>query len=193
VAAQSVRLSAWNSRTVRLIAPDHEASGSVVKSECCATLAPSSLARVPGRTQRKRRHAFPPLHQTSSGASSRDSLEPEIKAQVVKEAAKQGISERSARQALVDAEPKRKRETTAVRLTDQKSQRGSARVMPTRRHDEVVKAVTHVVRLAERWDRSMTDSLTPPQAKKQLTQLGKASDFLEEVIEAVEYRSASLT
>jgi hypothetical protein len=39
----------------------------------------------------------------------------------------------------------------------------------------------------------MTDSLTTPQAKKQLTQLGKASDFLEEVIEAVEYRSASLT
>lgn len=66
------------------------------------------------------------------------------------------------------------------------------RVYSSRLHQEFVTASGTLVRLGERWEREMTDALTPPQARKQLTVLRKAHSLLVEVIEAVEYRADTL-
>lgn len=63
------------------------------------------------------------------------------------------------------------------------------RVPMSRRHSAFIEEAGILVRLGERWERSMTDALTPPQAKKQLTILNKAAALLAEVIEACEYRA----
>lgn len=66
------------------------------------------------------------------------------------------------------------------------------RIMPVKRHGEVVKTADLIVRLCDRWDKELTESLSPPEARKQLAILRKAQDRLAEVIEAVEYRAATL-
>lgn len=68
----------------------------------------------------------------------------------------------------------------------------NSHVMPSRRHVAFMAAAESVVRVGERWERDMTDALTPPQARKQLTVLRKARERLDEVIDAVEYRAATV-
>lgn len=68
----------------------------------------------------------------------------------------------------------------------------SQRIQPGRRHGEVIRAAEHIAKLCKRWDRPMTDSLTPREARKQLAVLQKAREQLDEVIDAVEYRAATL-
>ena len=73
------------------------------------------------------------------------------------------------------------------------STNGHRRVVTAKnRHKELVKVAETLVRIGERWERAMTDDLTPPQARKQLTVISKAQELLGEVAEAVEYRSATL-
>lgn len=70
-------------------------------------------------------------------------------------------------------------------------------VFPTRRHAAVIDAAAKLVTTArphgqtQVWVREMTDDLTPPEAKKQLTILKNAASVLAEVIAAVEYRAAT--
>lgn len=59
------------------------------------------------------------------------------------------------------------------------------------KHAELVKRADAVARMADKWHVSMTDALTPPQARKQLTVLNKAAERLAEVIAAVEYRASA--
>lgn len=66
------------------------------------------------------------------------------------------------------------------------------RLMPARRHKGVIDEAKKFVSVTDYWQREMTDALTPPEAKKQLTILRKAEAALAEVIEAVEYRAATL-
>lgn len=61
-----------------------------------------------------------------------------------------------------------------------------------RRHDSFIKATAGLVRIGERWERRMTDTLAPPEARKQLAVLQKARALLDEVSDAVEYRAATL-
>lgn len=76
-------------------------------------------------------------------------------------------------------------------LVERISEAPRTKIMPAKRHGEVVRAAEKMVRLFSRWQRPMTDTLTPPQARKQLTVLRKAREQLDEVIEAVEYRAAT--
>lgn len=69
---------------------------------------------------------------------------------------------------------------------------GSRHISPQRRHDELIKRASAVVSVGERWQREMTDALSPLQARRQLTVLRKTRDLLDDVIEAVEYRAATL-
>ncbi len=60
---------------------------------------------------------------------------------------------------------------------------------PYDKHKAVMVVAENLSRLNGKWERAMTDALTPPQAKKQLTVLNKAAALLADVIEAVEYRA----
>lgn len=60
------------------------------------------------------------------------------------------------------------------------------------RHGLVIETAASLAKVGANWDRAMTDTLAPPQARKQLTVLRKAHDLLGEVIEAVEYRADTL-
>lgn len=68
--------------------------------------------------------------------------------------------------------------------------RGAQKVSPQRRHGAVIAAAKAFGTTAEKWDEEMCVALSPPEARKQLTVLRKASDHLVRVIEAVEYRAA---
>jgi hypothetical protein len=70
--------------------------------------------------------------------------------------------------------------------------RPSRKISSQRRHEALIDAAAALVRIADLWEREMTDALTPPQARKQLTVLHKARERLDEVIEAVEYRADTL-
>lgn len=61
-----------------------------------------------------------------------------------------------------------------------------------RRHQAVVDAANLLAKRAEKWERPMTDTLNPRQARKQLTVLRKARARLDEIIDAVEYRADTL-
>lgn len=64
------------------------------------------------------------------------------------------------------------------------------------RHPRVVAVAEELGRLADRgkrgWTPEMCKDLTPPEARKQLTQISKAIAFLEEVREAVDYRAQTM-
>lgn len=64
------------------------------------------------------------------------------------------------------------------------------RVMPGRRHSAFIASARELARLGDGWNAEMATSLTPPEARKQLTVLNKAAERLAEVIAAVEYRAA---
>lgn len=66
-----------------------------------------------------------------------------------------------------------------------------ARVSSQKRHQVAVESAAAFVKVAEVWNAEMCVSLTPPQARKQLTVLNKAAALLAEVIAAVEYRAAT--
>lgn len=67
------------------------------------------------------------------------------------------------------------------------------KVHRSRRHGLLMDAAADIVRLGDKWERAMTDELTPPQARKQLTVLNKAAAQIAEVIAAVEYRADTLS
>lgn len=78
-------------------------------------------------------------------------------------------------------------------VTERKAERRGLRHIPSsRRHEEFMRAAEHLVKVAGRWEREMTDSLTPPQARKQLTVLEKAEDAISAAKDAVGYRAATL-
>jgi hypothetical protein len=86
---------------------------------------------------------------------------------------------------------------TVSELIERSRQAPARAVFPRRRHSAVIDAASELVKTArpggntKRWVREMTDELSPPEARKQLTVLKNAMAVLEEVIEAVEYRSAT--
>ncbi|MCR4340028.1 MAG: ParB/RepB/Spo0J family partition protein [Gemmatimonadaceae bacterium] len=60
---------------------------------------------------------------------------------------------------------------------------------PYDKHKAVIAAAESLARLHGKWERSMTDALTPPEAKKQLAVIRKAAAVLADADEAVEYRA----
>jgi hypothetical protein len=93
--------------------------------------------------------------------------------ELLERAAEEGWSSRNARELIAEA---------GVPL----------RISRKDRHPKFIATAEALARVSEKWEREMTDELTPPDARKQLTILRKAEAALAEVIEAVEYRAATL-